>query len=220
VNLAKFQPDVAGALSRLGKPRAEIAFPIPTAFHVRRAQEMRRAKPSNRAFIRPENARAVLPHLPRAEGDRLHAIICGNFVFCDLLTAIAWESPGLRLAVATLSFSRRNIDSLILALDAGHLSHFEIILSHYFKSTSKDLFTAMERDLRPRPDCRIAVGRTHCKVALLSGPALPVPIVIESSANLRSSGNLEQISAFADTALHAFHRATFDLLLANTEAQP
>ena len=48
---------------------------------------------------------------------------------------------------------------------------------------------------------KIAKARNHAKVALFD-----CGLVIETSANLRSSDNIEQITAVHDVELYDFHR--------------
>lgn len=194
------------ALDRLKNPDAQRSnsFPVGTrTFSVQRQKDAmkRRDRAMSRKLIKPENAQPIIDALPVEPGDHMHAIVAGDFVFCDLLTRIAQQLGPAALTVSTLSLSSKNVDALADGIAAGHISSFRLLLSHYFQSTSKEIFTQIEAKLGK---C-VSVARTHAKVALFDLPDRK--LVIEGSANLRSSGNLEQISVFSDPDLYAFHVA-------------
>jgi len=214
-DLSKLKPNTAGALASLRKPKSEKAFPIKTSVHaILRTHDLqkRNGRRAMKAMILPENCAAVLDHLPAEEGDRTHAIIAGDFIFCDLLLAIAKARGRGSLAVSTLSLSMKNVAAIAASIDRGDIDRFDLILSHYFQSTSKELFQAIERELSGRKRCRIVIARTHCKLALFETPGR-VPLTVESSANLRSCGNLEHVTIFADEDLARWHRETFEKIL-------
>jgi hypothetical protein len=127
------------------------------------------------------------------EGDRLHAVLPGNFVFAEILTQLAERMKPQSVSIATLSLSRQNADALAAALDAGHIGELSFLIS------DKAIMKHMEQAAQHRR-WRIGSKRSHAKVATLD-----THIVLETSANLRSSQNIEQLSAFNDTQLHAFH---------------
>lgn len=192
-------------------PAADKAQALPVKTRVFTAKKQRqefgavatKAWRSVRRFIRPENAEVLLPHLPECETDRLHALIAGDFVFCDLLAAIiAKRGAPRRMVCATLSLSQKNIATLE-SLVSKHGFPLEILLSHYFTRTSAAIFAALLAVAKRNPLVRVRVTRSHCKVTLFDYET--APLVIESSANLRSSGNLEQVSIFADAGLLEFH---------------
>jgi hypothetical protein len=207
--------DIAAAIRRLADrdslARRE-AFPIATKlFSTQRRKDALKARHGRRTkhLIRPENATQIIDALPREAGDELHAVVCGDFVFCDLIAAIAVRFGPALLEIATLSMSRKNVDALHQLIAAGHLTSLRFVISHYFRSTSKEIFGALEQKFSADERVRIAVTRSHCKIALFrfaSGQSL----TIEGSANLRSSNNYEQLSIFTDTALHEFYRGWFD----------
>lgn len=172
-----------------------------------------------RKYIRPENAEVLLPHLPECEADRLHALIAGDFVFCDLLAAIiARRGAPRRLVCATLSLSDKNVATLE-SLVSTHGFPLEILLSHYFTKTSKDIYAALLAVAERSPLVRVRVARSHCKVTLMDyGEA--GALVLESSANLRSSRNLEQVSIFNDRGLLEFHAGWIWLKLNAEILQP
>jgi len=185
-------------------------FPVPTqgiTAHRRFQLAKRREGKAARALIKPQNADQVIDLLPELPEETLHAIVCGDFVFCDLLTRIVSRlGAPAKLTVATLSLSIRNLEALVAMLQAEPDLHFHLVLSHYFQSTSKEIFVALEKlVLETFPDrAAVTVGRSHAKVAVFDYAA-GLPLVIETSANLRSSGNIEQIAAFRGRELADFH---------------
>ena len=160
---------------------------------------------SSKKLIRPENADVLLADFPSREGEMLHAITAGDFVFGDfILRLIARDGPPRSMTTATLSLSLKNIKGLVAVLTETPFP-FHLVLSHYFQSTNKEIFRAIEELLIPIPDFRLNIGRCHAKITLLDFPDRAV--VIESSANLRSSGNIEQIFAKQSRELYDFHFA-------------
>lgn len=167
----------------------------------------RRDGKAGRALIRPENADQVIDAFPEVPEETLHALVCGDFVFCDLLTrTVDRFGPPVTLTVATLSLSTKNLDALVAMLTRHPDLRFHLILSHYFQSTSKEIFTALEKLLSEIFPHRftLTIGRSHAKIALFDYTDRE-PLVIESSANLRSSGNLEQLTVFRGRELADFH---------------
>lgn len=157
-----------------------------------------------RRFVRPENATALVADLPAGD-DSLHALLPGDFVFGDFLAAVIQShGPPTRLDIATLSLSHANLATL-LHLARTHATPIHLLLSHYFRHTSKPIFAALRAAVAPLPQFRLTIGRNHCKVLLLDYPDRPW--VIEGSANLRSSRNLEQITVLCSRGLLEFHRA-------------
>lgn len=205
------QAAAAAFLNREADVRARH-FPVATRgmTAVRRFQAAkRRDRKAGRSLIRPENADQVIDLLPVEPEETLHALVCGDFVFCDLLTRIV-ERLGApaSLTVATLSLSMRNLDALVAMLTAAPAIQFHLILSHYFQSTSKEIFIALEKLLvETFPDrFTLTIGRSHAKVAVFDyGQEGADPLIIETSANLRSSANLEQLAAFRGRELADFH---------------
>jgi hypothetical protein len=151
--------------------------------------------------VKPENAAELVRQIADLhEGDRLHAITPGHFVFAEILTQLAERMKPQTMTIATLSLSKANVDSLAAALDAHHIGQIEFLISDYFAATNKQIMQHMEQAAKPRR-WRIGTRRTHAKIATLDTNHL----VIETSANLRSSQNIEQASVFNDRELHAFH---------------
>ncbi len=199
----KLNTDIFGSLSRLGT--TESPFPTRTkAIAIRKGFDTFNARKRSRSkrLIRPENAQCIVDHMPKLEGDRLHAIAGGDFIFGSLFETITREERATRVYLSTLSLSAVNVDDLARSVAEERIGSLWILVSDYFSKTNQNIFTKLERVAGPR--IILGVARTHAKVALFDFGKRK--LVIESSANLRSSGNIEQISAFADAELFEFHR--------------
>ena len=79
------------------------------------------------------------------------------------------------------------------------------MVSDYFKSSDRTIFADCRRKLESRGQ-RVLVCRSHAKLLLFSA-ADGRQLVVETSANLRSSQNHEQFSIIADAELLDFHRS-------------
>ncbi len=209
-------PLEAAALAHLNREKdvRERRFPVATrGLNAHREFQVakRRDAKAGRALIKPKNADAILDRLPATEGEALHALVCGDFIFCDLITRLVERhGPPLSMTLATLSLSLKNLDALEVMLKACPELTLHIVLSHYFQTTSKEIFIALETMIGEKFPERFTLtcGRSHAKVALIDyGPEC---YVIETSANLCSSGNLEQLAIFRERDLYDFHAGWID----------
>jgi hypothetical protein len=193
---------LADAFDKLRAPRP-AAFDVTPQHIVRRVFDVvnARRRAARKALVKPENAAELVRQIADLhEGDRLHAITPGHFVFAEILTQLAERMKPQTMTIATLSLSKANVDSLAAALDAGHIGQIEFLISEYFAATNKQIMQHMLQAAQNRR-WRIGTKRSHAKIATFSA----AHIVIESSGNLRSSQSVEQLSAFSDRELHDFH---------------
>ena len=158
-------------------------------------------------------ARDLLDALP-APGEAVHAIQTGRFDLAVLLTAILdmLPVPCRRLRVATLSYNKANAVELLGLLEAGKIGGLTLLCSAFFRAHYKELHEWFGAELRAFPGSRLAAARSHCKVFLFD-QAEGAAIVIESSGNLRSNGNREQLTVFNDRGLHDWHASWLDQLV-------
>lgn len=197
--------DLLAAFGRLDGPRAEGTFEVKTRslpIHRQKDAPKAKARAMRRKLIRPENAEAILDAMPRTEGDRLHVITGGEFIFGDLVAMLCQRRRPAEVALSTLSMSNRNVESLLTALETREIGRLFLLVSHYFAKTNTEIFVHLENAVSDH--FRLAIARTQAKVSLFDFGT--EKLVIEASANLRSSDNIEQISAFADADLWAWHR--------------
>jgi hypothetical protein len=205
--------DLAGAFARLSQPRA-AAFAIrQRTLQTRRGFDAANARQRaiRQKYVRPENADKLAELLPTDAGDALHAILPGDHIFCDLLTSICRTRKPLSLRVATLSMSKANVDSLTAELRAGNVGSIAILISNFFEKTNVAIFEHLTKAAADHPAFTVAVERTHAKLSLFDF-GNNGKLTIATSANLRSSQNIEQLDAFGDPALYAFHRQWLDEL--------
>lgn len=160
------------------------------------------------------DAAAALARLPEA-GESFHIVSAGNWPAWALVPAILRLAPGQRIArlsLATLGFSRANVEALCNLLDAGEIKAASLLFSVYFRSTDATAAEFAVQMLEQRGQ-HVAALRIHAKIILAElddGRAF----TIESSANLRSCGNVEQFVVTQDRDLFQFHAAWMADLLA------
>lgn len=199
---ALLSADVESLLSE--RPGPSFGLPA-NRQHVHKAKaEAKASRRGIKALIKPENALAIIPNLPVGPDDRTHVVLRGDFVLCDLIPAII-EARGRcpHLHVATLGLSSANADQIARLIGLGRLGGASLVVSHYFAKVDK-LTTYREVVARLEGIASVRVTRNHCKVICLpteNGDSF----VIEGSANLRSSDNIEQIVITNDPATLAFH---------------
>jgi hypothetical protein len=161
---------------------------------------------------------AAMKHLERLPnpGESFHCVNRGLYALWDLVPAIAeLASPVVisELRIATLGFSKDNIDSMMSMIDTGKIGSVALLCSHYFSATSKPIYDHAAAAFKDRNQ-RFFSMRTHAKVlviALSDGRRM----VVEASANLRSCKNVEQFTLIHDSGVYEFHRQWIEELFTN-----
>jgi hypothetical protein len=173
-------------------------------------------RPTRRLFVdyraNPDAFRHI-QRLPRA-GESLHGIISGRYALWDLVPAIIERNGGRPVAelyLCTLSYSKTNAAELLGLLDAGKVKRATLVISTYFLATNKALYDLLVPELLARGQ-RVIAMRSHCKILLLK-TTRDGAYTCESSANLRSSKNVEQFVLTRCPKLYQFHRAWIDELI-------
>lgn len=164
-------------------------------------------RPSRRLFhdyrANPD-AYKHLEHMPQL-GESLHGVISGKYALFEIIPALI-ERTGKKiddLHLATLSFNKQNAADLLNLLDDGQIRRVGLLVSYYFKSTSRPLYDALVPQLRERGQ-KVLAMRTHAKI-ILARMEDGSKYVAESSANLRSSVNVEQFVLTQCPDLYDFH---------------
>lgn len=159
-----------------------------------------------------KSAAEAMGDLPGPE-QAVHVVVSGRFSLWDCVPAILVRTglPIDRLHIATLGFSRRNIEAMAAALDARQIRSLRLLVSHYFKGTSPHSYAFAVEELSRRPGAEFLSLRTHCKLLLIR-MADGTTYTLESSANLRSCKNIEQLSVIGGPALYEFHAGWIDEL--------
>jgi hypothetical protein len=123
------------------------------------------------------------------------------------------------LHIVTLGFSRRIVDRLSALSDARAVGRTWLLCSHYFSKTSKREYDYAAAEFAKRaPRMRFLSLRTHAKI-LLFALADGRRLTVESSANLRSERNIEQITLLASCAVYTFHQRWIEGLFAESAAE-
>ena len=180
-----------------------------------RTTTLRRISPRRRMVnaLQSKNAVKEIASLPDLE-ESLHIICRGNFPLWSIVPAVLKLSGGATLDalhVATLGFSASNATDLLTMLDAAQVKAVAIVCSVYFERQNPAEYRMMADGLAARSQ-RIVALRSHAKViamALSDGRRFAV----ESSANLRSCRNLEQITFTQSPDLYAFHAGWIDQVI-------
>ncbi len=176
------------------------APPVANRRHIRQV--------ARRRFTRLEQRGNAIEHIGTLPGPResLHMALDGRFAAWHLGEAIIelLAMPIAELWVCTLGFNRDNCNSLCTMLDARKVRSATLIVSDYFRSSDRTIFEDCRQELETRGQ-RIVITRSHAKLLLFD--ASPRQIVVETSANLRSSQNWEQATICDDAALLSFHRS-------------
>jgi hypothetical protein len=163
-----------------------------------------------------ENAQDMAREIRIAkEGDRYDAIVSGSFIFGDFIEAflIYNQCKAVSMTITTLSLSQENIDSLNNLMEHGYIDELNIIVSDYFYShESRNLIPYMYKMLDIDNRFQLAVAFVHTKTVhftTLGGKRL----VMQGSANLRSSGNCEQFTIEYNSELCDFYDRVFNPIL-------
>jgi hypothetical protein len=214
------KPDVRSVLaslkSNLTSPESEAAtrareFPLGgTRIHRQREADNRRHRARVRKLMRASNADALIREFPSADGDSTHALIPGDFEFWEILPRmVTFFGPPAEVHAATLSLSLASVFGLEKLISSLPECRFTLALSHFFQNTNKTIFRALENRLVPLDNFRLAIGRLHTKIILFrtqeeeGKPSRH--FALETSANFRSSRNLEQVAVFQCPELFGFH---------------
>ncbi len=166
---------------------------------------------------RLKNALQHVGRLPRPR-EAFHLVTKGSYSLWHVIRAIlTLGAPATirTLRIATLGFSKANLDDLLKLLDSGQIGEITFLYSVYFRSGQREDCERLTHELGRRGHKVLAMLQ-HAKVlcvALTDGRQY----VVESSANLRSCASLEQIMLVADKGLFEFHSAWIDSLF-TTEA--
>lgn len=158
-------------------------------------------------FVKYSYAEKLAKDITLKENERIYAIVNGSFVFGDLIEALA-VTKNLKIkemTISTLSLSQNNIDSLENLLVGSYIDKLNLIVSVYFYSHERNQLIQYAYDrLDIENKFQLSVANTHCKLCMFETTKQHY-ITIHGSANLRSSGNLEQIMIENNKNLYDFN---------------
>lgn len=183
------------------------------------AEETRWTKPKiykkPKGFFMYDNAVKLAKELKLGYGERAEVLVNGSFIFGDFLEAYLLEYKAVckKMVISTLSLNENNIDSLHNLITHGWIQHLDLIVSHYFYSMERyKLIPYLYRQLDIDNKFQLSVAFIHTKTVhfeTLGGRK----IVMHGSANLRSSGNVEQFSIEENPELYDFYDEAFGKII-------
>lgn len=167
-----------------------------------------------------EHAADFVADMDLSEGHREFAFVSGNFIFGDMLEAMVDGDKAVprSMTIQTLSMSEENIDSLRNIVEmCPELERLRIILSVYFWGHEHRpgqlvpyLYEQLDVD---GLDFDCAFASIHTKIVTIE-TAAGHHIVIDGSANLRSSRNIEQLRIECDSGLYEYIEGFADRVFA------
>jgi len=166
-------------------------------------------------FVMYDNAVKLARDIEMTEGSRYDVIVNGSFIFGDFLEAFIVRNNAKckKLTISTLSMNQNNIDSLHNLITHGYIDELNLIISAYFYNMEiRALIPYIYRHLDIDNRLQLAVANVHTKTAqfeTLGGKK----IIAHGSANLRSSGSIEQFTIEESPELYDFYDEFFSRIL-------
>ena len=118
----------------------------------------------------------------------------------------------VNMTLSTLSMNQENVDSLYLLMKKGYLDNLKLMISDYFYTHERrTLIPYLYKTLDIDDRFQMAVAGVHtktCHFTSLGGKK----ICIHGSANMRSNGNIEQMTIEEDPELYQFYEDTYNIL--------
>ncbi|MBR1829183.1 MAG: hypothetical protein IJ781_06715 [Atopobiaceae bacterium] len=154
-----------------------------------------------------EHAIDLVDGLTLQPGMRMFCLVSGNFVFGDILEAMAERGIAeyRTMTIQTLSMSQENIDSLRNVVErCFELERLRIVLSDYFYAHERKatgLVPYLYESLDVDDILDVAFASVHTKIVTFE-TVDGLKAVVDGSANLRSSRNIEQFRIECDANLH------------------
>lgn len=168
-------------------------------------------------MIKAQHASDLVASIKLERGMRVHAVVSGDFIFSHFIRALLMDNDikAKRMVISTLSMSQECVEALKDVCDLGYCDKLDLIVSAYFYSHERRalipyIYEALDHD--GGADFQLAVAGTHCKTVQIETEH-GAKLVIHGSANLRSSGCLEQFSIEENPDLHDFHNEYADAIL-------
>lgn len=117
------------------------------------------------------------------------------------------------MTISTLSLSQENVDSLENCLLGGYIEELNLIVSAYFYAHNvRTLIPYIYKRLDKDNKFQLAIAGVHTKTCQFETEG-GKKIIIHGSANLRSSGNIEQFTIEENKELYNFYDGVFDKIL-------
>lgn len=166
-----------------------------------------------------ELAAETLSRIP-GQREAIHLVTAGRFALWDYVPAVLRMIAPATIAelhIATLSFSKPNVEDFCRLIDGGQIARAKLLASTYLRATNPDVYQFAMAEVPKRPAARLLLLRVHAKVVamkLSDGRTF----TIESSANLRSCKAIEQSVATGSPAVYRLHVGWVEDLFARAQA--
>lgn len=166
-------------------------------------------------FVMYDNAIKLARDITLDYGDRYDVVVNGSFIFGDFLEAFIVRNNAKckRFTISTLSLNQNNVDSLHNLITHGYIDELNLIVSAYFYNMEiRTLIPYIYRQLDINNAFQLAVANVHTKTAqfeTLGGRK----VIAHGSANLRSSGSIEQFTIEENPELYDFYDEMFSRIL-------
>jgi hypothetical protein len=157
--------------------------------------------------LKYRNAEKLAESLIITPNERYFVLVDGSFIFGDFIEALMVKNDfhAKQMIISTLSLNENNIDSLYNLISGGYVDDLSLIISDYFFSHERNnLVKYIYEQLDIENKFQLAVAGTHCKLCIIETHCGKY-IVIDGSANLRSSGNLEQFRIEENKEVYQFN---------------
>ena len=182
-------------------------------------EETRIIKPTLRALKKSQviydNAYKLAEDIDFNGGGRYDVIVSGNFIFGDFIEAFIKKNNAKvpRMTISTLSVSQDNVDSLVNLIVGGYVDELNLIVSAYFYSHERNslipyIYQELDRDNK----FQLAVAGIHTKTCHFETTG-GKKIIIHGSADLRSSGNIEQFTIEDNAELYEFYDEIYNSII-------
>lgn len=171
--------------------------------------------PMKEDFVLYDNAQKMARELRLGFGERFDAFVSGSFIFGDFIEAYltTQNACAKKMTISTLSMSQNNVDSLHTLMEKGYIEELNLIISVYFWGNERSsLIPYIYKQLDIGDRFQLAVAGVHTKTVhfeTLGGRK----IIMHGSANLRSSGNIEQFTMEENPELYEFYDDHFNRII-------
>lgn len=158
-------------------------------------------------YLKYASAEKLAQQLDIHPGARYFVVLNGTFYFGDFIEALIVQKAYKvkKMTISTLSMCENNVDSLGNLLHCGFVDELNLIISDYFFSHERhNLVPYIYQELDVDNRFQLAVAGTHCKLCIFETHC-GKHVVVHGSANLRSSGNIEQIVVEESKDLYDFN---------------
>lgn len=153
------------------------------------------------------NADKLANSIKLSKNERCICVINGSFIFGDFIEAFIINNKLFcdEMIISTLSISENNVDSLRTLLVGGAVKRLDLILSDYFFSHERrNLIPYIYAQLDVDNRLQVATAGIHTKICLFKSKDMYY--VLHGSANLRSSGNIEQFELEENEQVYNFYK--------------